>query len=85
MNNAVTGAITALASQALAALGTLNPVAKAATAAAVPFVGSLVNMAVSGKFNVTSVVLCGVAVASAVLTYLVPNRPKPAPATPAGK
>lgn len=70
-------AITALITQLLTALGALNPIAKAATAAAVPFVGALVNMAVTGSFNVTSVVLCAVAVVSGVLTYLKRNAPNP--------
>lgn len=87
MNSAVTGAVGALVTQALSLVGSLNPIAKAATAALVPWVGALVNMAFAGRFNVTSVVLAAVGVASGVLTYLKKNgpnpvKPKPAP-TPA--
>ena len=67
-------------------LSTLSPFAKAIVPSAAGLVGALVNMAFAGRFNVTSIVVLGVGVASALVVYLVPNRaatPAPAPVAPA--
>lgn len=75
MQQAVSSLIALLAQR----LGTLSPFAKAVVPSVAGLVGALVNMAFSGSFNVTSIVVLGVGVASALVVYLVPNKPAAAP------
>ena len=90
MQTAVSSLIGVLADR----LSTISPFAKAIVPSAAGLVGALVNMAFAGRFNITSIVVLGVGVASAIVVYLVPNRtaakpapvapvPAPAPVTPA--
>ncbi|MGH3262326.1 MAG: hypothetical protein ACRDNS_10045, partial [Trebonia sp.] len=63
-------------------LSSLSPFAKAIVPSVAGLAGSLVNMAFAGSFDVTSIVVLGVGVASAVVVYFVPNTaaaPAPAP------
>jgi hypothetical protein len=62
----------------------LSPAAKAIVAAVVPLITALVNMALAGSFDTTSIVVLATGALGAVLVYLVPNRAKAA-VVPAGK
>lgn len=68
-------AIQALIQQIGQALSGLSPFAKAVVPAATALVSAVVDMALAGAFNTTSLVILGVGVVSALVTYLVPNRP----------
>lgn len=81
MQNAVSSLINLIASR----LSGVSPFAKAVVPPAAGLVAALVNMAFAGSFNTTSLVVLGVGIASAVVVYLVPNKPAAKPAAPAAK
>lgn len=66
----------------LSKLGALSPFAKAIVPSVAGLVGSLLNMALAGSFNATSIGALAGGVVTAVVTYLIPNaaKAKPAPA-----
>lgn len=75
-------------------LSGLSPVAKAVTAAVIPTVSSLVNMAFAGSFDTTSIVVLVTGLIGSLGVYLVPNRaqtpavatvPVPVPVSPVVK
>ncbi|MHB1950233.1 MAG: hypothetical protein ACYCQK_02010 [Acidiferrobacteraceae bacterium] len=78
-------AISSLISTLAKAVSGVSPFAKAIVPSAAGLVGALVNMAFAGSFDTTSIVVLAVGVVAAVVTYLVPNRAKPAPVKPAAK
>jgi len=79
MQSALQGLLNTLAS----VISGLSPAAKAIVAAVLPFATSLVNMALAGSFNTTSIVVAACGAVSALLVYFVPNRTKnPAPVPP---
>lgn len=76
MQSAVSSLINLIAGR----LSGVSPFAKAIVPSVSGLVGALVNMAFAGNFNTTSIVVLGVGVASALVVYLVPNKPTPVPA-----
>ena len=63
----------------------VSPFAKAIVPSALALVTALVNMAIAGKFDTTSLVVLACGVVASVATYLIPNlekKAKPAPAAP---
>lgn len=63
----------------LAKLGAVSPFAKAVVPSVAGLVGALLNMALSGSFNATSIGSLAGGVVTAIIVYLTPNKPKPAP------
>lgn len=64
----------------------LSPTAKAVVAVVLPAASSLINMAIAGSFNVTSIVVLATGVVTGLGVYFIPNKTKtPAPAAPAAK
>jgi hypothetical protein len=78
MSNALQGLLSVLAG----AVGTLSPIAKAVVAAVLPLATSLVNMALTGSFDTTSIVVLACGAASALLVYFVPNKAQATPVAP---
>lgn len=67
-------------------LAPLSPLTKAIVAPSAAVITALVNMAIAGSFNVTSIIVLVVGVLAGVATYLIPNKPKPTPTpTPTSK
>lgn len=68
--------------QLLATIGmivsTLSPLAKAIVAAVLPVISALVNMAIAGSFNTTSIIVLVTGAITAMAVYLVQNKQKPA-------
>lgn len=82
MQNALQG----LLKQLLSLVSDLSPMAKAVVAAVLPLASALLNMALSGSFNTTSIVTLATGAVSAIAVYVVPNKPKAAAvAKPAAK
>lgn len=79
MNKALGGLLSALAS----IVAGLSPLAKAVVAAVLPLASALLNMALSGSFDATSVVVLVTGAVTALAVYVVPNKPKAASVAPA--
>ena len=77
MQNALQGLLSTLAN----IVSGLSPIAKAVVAAALPLASALLNMALAGSFNTTSIVVLATGAISALAVYLVPNRAKTAAAS----
>lgn len=58
----------------------LSPVAKAVVPSGTALAVALVNMALAGDFDTTSIVVLACGVLTSLAVYLIPNRAKPAPA-----
>lgn len=74
------GAITGLLSGLAGLLGPLSPFAKAVVPAGLAVAVAAVNSAFAGKVDTLSLTIAGSGLVLAVVTYLVPNKAKPAPA-----
>lgn len=75
------GALQGLLNTFAGLLGAFSPAAKAVTAAVLPLATALVNFALAGSFNTTSIVVLACGAATSLLVYFVPNlEKKPAPA-----
>lgn len=74
--------MSSLISGLLAKLAGVSPFAKAIVPSVAGLVGALLNMAVAGSFNATSIGSLVGGVVTAIVTYFVPNavKTKPAPA-----
>jgi hypothetical protein len=83
MPNALQGLLSQLAS----IVAGLSPVAKTVVAAVLPLASALLNMALAGSFNTTSIVVLVTGAIAALAVYVVPNKAKavPAPAPVPGK
>jgi hypothetical protein len=76
MPNALQGLLSQLAS----IVAGLSPVAKTVVAAVLPLASALLNMALAGSFNTTSIVVLVTGAIAALAVYVVPNKAKAAPA-----
>lgn len=75
MSNAINNALNQLAGL----LGPLSPFTKAVVPAALALATAIVKCVVNGQIDATSITIAATGVALAVVAYLLPNRPKPAP------
>jgi hypothetical protein len=65
-----------LLSQLAGLLGPLSPFTKAVVPAALAVVIAAVNSAFAGSIDTVSLTIAGTGLAAALLTFLVPNKPK---------
>jgi hypothetical protein len=61
-------------------LGSLGPFMKAIAPAVLALVGAGTNALISGSIDKQTLVIAITGVVAAIITYLVPNSPKPVPA-----